>query len=285
MPEAKAGFERVLQVDPNQWSAAIGIDLMSKVQLLQDHPSEALDTLVEYQKTNPRVEILAMQGRVLFQSGNYDEALRVLGMAHDDRPDLPYLAGDLGYLYLLNDEPKVARKYLRQANRLQPSDVTFLRLLAETEFLTGDFNRAVDLFTKVNRLQPDQVHSKNVLAWLLATCPYDSKRDGVAALALIDTDSENLADQDAATLEIYAACYAEIGEFDKAVRFQRLAVNKTNHESNSQSYSEAQFKGMERRLELYRTREPYRTATNLDQSPIQANGFQLSNGGFRALRF
>ena len=282
LPEAKAGFERVLEINPNEWRAAIGI---SKVQLLQNRPAEAVETLVEYRKINPRVEVLAMQGRVLFQTGKYDEALRVLGMAHDERPDLPYLAGDLGFLYLLNDEPKVARKYLRQANRLQPSDLTFLRLLAETEFLTGDFNRAVDLFKEVNRLQPEQAHCKNVLAWLLATCPYDAKRDGVAALALIDTDSENLLDQDAATLEIYAACYAEVGEFDKAVKFQQIAVNKASGGSNPQNYSQAQFRGMEGRLELYRTREPYRTAGSPEQSPIQANGSRLSEGGFQALRF
>ena len=281
MPEAKAGFERVLAIDPNEWRATIGI---AKVQLLQDEPSEALDTLVAYYKVNPRVEVLAMQGRVMFQSGNYDEALRVLGQAYDERPDLPYLAGDLGYLYLLNDEPKFARKLLRQANRLHPSDLTFLRMLAETEFLTGNFNRAVDLFTKVNRLQPDQVHSKNVLAWLLATCPYEAKRDGEAALALIDTDSENLVDQNAATLEIYAACYAEVGKFDKAVRFQQLAVDKTSNDSRSQNYSKSQLKGMLNRLELYRTRTAYRTA-NTRQTPIQANGSQLSGGGFRALRY
>ena len=281
LPEAKAGFERVLQLKPEEWKAAIGI---AKVQLLQNRPGEALETLVEYYKTNPRVEVLAMQGRVLFQSGNYNEASRKLGRAYNERPNLPYLAGDLGYLYLLNDEPKFARKLLRKAHRLQPSDLTFLRMLAEVEFLTGNFNRAVDLYTKVNKLQPDQIRSKNVLAWLLATCPYDAKRDGAAALALIDAESENLVDQGAATLEIYAACYAEVGEFGKAVRFQQLAVDKINDDAGSQNYTKPQLKGMLTRLELYRTRQPYRTANTL-QTPIQANGSRLTDGKFRALRF
>ena len=281
LPEAKVGFERVLEIDPNEWRATIGI---AKIQLLQNRPSEALKTLVDYQKINPRVEVIAMQGRVLFQSGDYNEAERVLGRAYDERPDLPFLAGDLGYLFLLRDEPKFARKLLRQAHRLQPSDLTFLRMLAETEFLTGNFNRAVDLYTRVNQLQPDQIRSKNVLAWLLATCPYEEKRDGAAALALIDIDSENLAEQDAATLEIYAACYAEVGDFSKAVRFQQLAIDKSSNDSRSEEYSESQLKAMLGRLETYRSRQPYRTA-NTQQTPIQANSSRLTDGGFHALRF
>jgi len=164
LPEAKAGFDRVLEIDPNEWRAAMGI---AKIQLLQDRPSKALATLVEYQEVNPRVELLTMQGRVLFQSGSYAKALRVLNAAHDDRPDLPYLAGDLGYLYLLNDELGNAKKLLRKANRRQPSDLTFLRMLAEVEFLSGNFTQAVDLFTEVNRLEPDQVHT----TWLIKTLP------------------------------------------------------------------------------------------------------------------
>ena len=281
LQKAKDGFRRVLELDPKRWQAVVGI---AKIQLLEDRPTKALATLQGHQKNNPDVEVLAMQGRVLFQSGKYDEALRLLGRAYDERPNLPYLAGDLGYLYLLNDEPRVARKHLRKAHQLHPSDLTFMRMLAETEFVTGNFEDAVDLFTQVTQLEPNQSRSKNVLAWLLATCPYAAQRDGVAALALIDTDSENLVDQPAATLEIYAACYAEIGQFDKAIEFQQQAVNKTNDQSASENYSKQQLRGMLTRLELYRTKQPYRTADVL-QTPIQNNDSQFIDGKFKALRF
>ena len=281
LPEAEAGFERVLELAPREWRAAIGI---AKIKLLQDQPKEALNTLAEYQESNPGVEVLAMTGRVLFQTGEYEEAIRVLAEAYDERPSLPYLAGDLGYLYLINDEPKFARKLLRKAHQLHPTDLTFLRMLAEAEFITGHFESAVDLFSRVNQLAPDQQRSKNVLAWLLATCPYEAQRDGVAALALIDPDSENLVDKPAVTLEIYAACYAEVGEFDKAIQFQQQAVEKMDGESESGSYSRAQLKGMVTRLELYRSRLPYHTADTL-QTPINADSSQLSEDGFNALRF
>ena len=135
-----------------------------------------------------------------------------------------------------------------------------------------------------DRLEPNQSRSKNVLAWLLATCPYAAQRDGVAALALIDADSENLVDQPAATLEIYAACYAEIGQFDKAIEFQQQAVNKTNDKSASENYSKQQLRGMLTRLELYRTKQPYRTADVL-QTPVQNKDSQFVDGKFKALRF
>ncbi len=281
LPEAQAGFERVLVLDPNQWRATIGI---AKIKLLEDQPGEALTVLDKYQEINPQVDVLAMKGRVLFQAGKYGEAMRVLDEAYDLRPGLPYLAGDLGYLYLINDDPQGARKLLRQAHKDQPSDLTFLRLLAETEFVTGHFESAVGLFSRVNKLEPDRLRSKNVLAWLLATCPYGDQRDGVAALALIEPDSDNLIEQPAATLEVYAACYAEVGEFDKAIQFQQQAVERTSDASTDQRYSKSQLRGMLTRLELYRSRQPYRTADTL-QTPIKANGAQFSGDGFEALRF
>ena len=279
LPEAKAGFERVLELNPKEWRATIGI---AKIKLLQDRPNEALAELAEYHDSNPLVEVLAMKGRVLFQMGDYSEAMRVLGEAYDERPNLPYLAGDLGYLNLINDEPEYARKLLRLAHERQPSDLTFMRLLAEAEFILGDFKRATHLFSQVNQLAPDQPRSKNVLAWLLATSRDETQRDGVAALALIDPDSENLSDQPASTFEIYAACYAEVGEFDKAIQFQRQAVSKMNE--NSGGYSRQQLKGMVTRLELYRSRKPCHTANTL-QTPVNPSSSQLSESGFNALRF
>lgn len=281
LTEAESGFERVLELDPDEWRAIIGI---AKIKLLQDLPMEALDVLAKYQEDNPRAEVVAMKGRVLFQSGKYAEALDVLNLAYDDRPDLPYLAGDLGYLYWLNDKPRPARKLLREAHVLQPSDLTFMRMLAETEFVFGEFERAVELFSQVNQLKPDQTRSKNVLAWLLATCPQTEQRDGAAALALLDPDSENLIDLPAGTLEIYAACYAEVGEFVKATSFQQQAVERTSDESNTERYSKSQVKGMLIRLELYRSRQPYRMA-NTSQTPIKPDSAQLSEEGFNALRF
>ena len=97
---------------------------------------------------------------------------------------------------------------------------------------------------------------------------------------LINTDSENFADQDSATLEIYAACYAEVGEFAKAVQFQQEAVKKTDVESTSQAKKTPQLE----RLELYRRGQAYHTP-NTDLMPIQVSGSRLTNGGFRALRY
>ena len=292
LPEAEAGFKRVLELDPNEWRATIGI---AKIKLLQDQPNEALQTLVEYRETNSRVELLAMEGRVLFEEGKYLESMRVLEEAYDERPSLPYLAGDLGYLHLINDEPKYARKLLREAHQLQPSDLTFMRMLAEAELMTAEserlinfersinFEPAINLFLRVKQLAPDQQRSKNVLAWLLATCPDEAKRDGMAALALINPDFENMMDQPV-SLEISAACYAEVGEFDKAIQFQQQAVEKMKKESDSGGYSSRQLKGMIVRLERYRARKPYRTV-DTRQTPISLSSSQLSEDGFNALRF
>jgi tetratricopeptide (TPR) repeat protein len=280
LEQAISSFENALTQQPDCWQAAIGI---AKVRLIVDRPAEALDRLEQYLAVDPdRNEIYAMIGRILFQAGRHQEAIRYLSRAYDHQPNLPYLAGDLGYLYLITQEPKSARKYLRLAHKLQPSDTTFLRLLAEAEFVTGNFDRAVSLFKRVNQLEPGQIRSKNILAWLFATCPYASQRDGAAAISLIGPSIDQFEVKSPSSLEIYAACFAEIGEFDKAVEFQQRAFDLLDGESVVDHYSPDQQKGMLQRLEMYRDRQPYRTADTA-LIPISPTG-PNSGVGFSAIR-
>lgn len=258
-------FETALTINPVSIDAIIG---RAKVAMDQGRREVALEQLLEFLEISPeRYEVHAIVGRLLFQEKRYDEAAQHLVQAFDNRPNLPFLAGDLGYLYLVSKEDKFARKFLRLANRLQPSDRNILRLLAEAEFVTGNFEEAVRLFTEVNRLDPTRRRAKNVLAWLLATCPYESRRDGEAAMKIISPMVELFGDTSPSTLEIYAACFAENGDFEKAVEFQQKAIQLFDEKKASEAYSEEQKQGMMTRVELYRRNRPYRTA-DIMQIPI-----------------
>lgn len=263
--EAKEKFETALSIYPASTDATMGL---AKVAIQQDRRSAALSLLLDFLEIAPsRYEVHAMVGRLYFQKKQYEESAEHLAVAFDHRPNLPHLAADLGFLYLVSQEDLLARKFLRLANRLQPSDSNILRLLAEAEFVTGNFEEATQLFTRFHQRNPSHRRSKNVLAWLLATCPYESRRDGERAMSLISPMVELVGETSPSTLEIYAASFAENGDFERAVQFQRRAMELVRNKNAEEAYSESQERGMQDRLQLYQQKRPYRTA-DLSQIPI-----------------
>ncbi len=266
---ANSDFELALSIDPLNTDAIIG---RANIAIDQNRISDALGQLTEYLQIAPeRYEVHAIIGRLLFFQRKYPEAAKFLATAFEKRPTLPYVAGDLGFLYLCAGEYEDAQRFLKLATRLQPSDKNVVRLLAEAEFMIGKFDEAVRLFEQVTKNDPNRRRPKNVLAWALATCPYENTRDGEQALAIIDPMVQLIGETSPSTLEIYAACHAEIGDFDKALEYQEKAVLLIDDSKTSETYSADQEKGMRARAELYRRHRPYRMA-DLGQIPISPPG-------------
>ncbi len=88
----------------------------------------------------------------------------------------------------------------------------------------GEFEKALGDFNEAIRLNPQSVHALNHRAWIRATCPDARFRDG--AKAVIDaTKCCELTDwKDASVLSSLAAAYAELGDFDRAVEWQKKAI-------------------------------------------------------------
>ena len=266
---ALASFEHAISLDPLNTKAIIG---RANIAIDQGRTDDALQQLNEFIQVDPtRYEVHAIIGRLFFHQKQHSRAAKAMSTAFENRPSLPFVAGDLGFLYLGAGEYEEAHKFLRLANRLQPSDKNILRLLAEAEFVIGNFDEAAKLFERVTKLDPNRRRSKNVLAWLLATCPYESYRDGEQAMKIMNPMVELHGDSSPAVLEIYAACFAEIGEFDQAMKFQTQAIELLESNNSAETYSETQKQGMHGRLELFRRKRPYRTA-DVTQIPIQTPG-------------
>ena len=267
--KAISDFEQALMLDPMNTEAIIG---RANMAIDQNRLSDALTQLTDYVEVDPeRYEIHAIIGRLLFFQKRYSESAKFLITAFENRPSLPFVAGDLGFLYLSAGEYEQAQKFLALALRLQPSNKNMVRLLAEAEFITGRFDEAVVLFERVTKLEPSRRRAKNVLAWLLATCPYENHRDGKRAMAIMNPVVELVGDKSPSTLEIYAACFAELGNFEKALALQQQAVNTVDAHNALEYYSDEQVNGMRSRLELYRRKRPYRMA-DLAQIPISPPG-------------
>lgn len=85
-------------------------------------------------------------------------------------------------------------------------------------------------------------------AGIWATCPDANFRNGKKAVASA-TKALDLDPKNAIVMNVLASAYAETGDFAEAVRWQEQALMDPQYRDNSD---------MQRRLELYRNKMPYR---------------------------
>lgn len=120
----------------------------------------------------------------------------------------------------------------------------------------GQWGEALERYEAAARSNPEDFRAYSNLAWILATCPDASVRDGEQALSLASkacTISANLG-----TLDTYAAALARAGQFDKAASMQRRLVEQARQ---ADGFPPEITKEMEERLALYVAGSPYTETT------------------------
>ncbi len=130
-----------------------------------------------------------------------------------------------------------------------PKSDSALNLRASIHYRLGDYRAALADHLAAHELDPDDAGTLNHLAWLRATCTLDEVRDGEAALRDATRACE-LTDYAApGYLDTLAAAYAELGNFEDAVRWQEKAIKLVVADQRPE---------YETRLELYKAGKPYR---------------------------
>ena len=114
----------------------------------------------------------------------------------------------------------------------------------------GDYPAAVELLKEALRMNSEYVDALNCYAWILATCPTDSLRDGETAVRHATKACELTKSKNFTAVGCLAAAYALQGQFDEAVRLQTDAIDLVEAEEDKESLREM--------LGLYRSHKPFR---------------------------
>ena len=116
-------------------------------------------------------------------------------------------------------------------------------------------------------LQPQSPEILNNLAWILATCPEASVRDGAGAVRLGERACELTRFERTLMVGTLAAAYAEAGRFAEAVSTAQKACALA-----AESGAAALARKNQQLLQLYRAGRPYREATNSPPAgPVSPN--------------
>ena len=101
----------------------------------------------------------------------------------------------------------------------------------------------------------------NSLAWLRATCPEARVRNGKEAVEFATKACELSQWKNGSNIDTLAAAYAEAGDFDQAVKYQREVIQMSRSWTNDSK--------IKQRLALYEQHKAYREEAT---STRKANG-------------
>src|SRR5208282_920082 len=117
----------------------------------------------------------------------------------------------------------------------------------------GQIKEAIDAWEQTLEIQPDLNNIRNNLAWLLATTPDASLRNGAKGVALAEEASKLNGGSDAAVLHTLAAAYAEAGRYGDATATARRALVLAVAQDNSGIAAKLQ-----KEIKLYEANTPMR---------------------------
>jgi tetratricopeptide (TPR) repeat protein len=216
---AMKDYGQAITANPKQWQA-----YFNRAAELRDRGKlrEAVDDLNNVMELNPEFAGAYMnRADIYIRQGELDKA-----------------AAD--YNAALLRDPKLADVYIARAN-------IFIQK-RNYQQAVRDLQAAVQMKTK----RPERV--LNSLAWLRATCPEAEIRNGKEAVELALKACELSEWKDWGIIDTLAAAYAEQGDFDRAIKYQKqvLQIGKSSND----------YDKIKQHLALYEQHTPYREDVN-----------------------
>jgi tetratricopeptide (TPR) repeat protein len=138
-----------------------------------------------------------------------------------------------------------------QVIEITPKDAEDYTARGSAYFATGHYKACVSSFEKALQLSPNNDAALGGLAWVRATCPDASLRNGKEAIRMSTRACELSKWSEQDHLQTLAAAYGESGDFDKAVKYQAQAINMKG------AYGPLLEEARER-LAFYRDHKPWR---------------------------
>jgi tetratricopeptide (TPR) repeat protein len=163
-------------------------------------------------------------GKALLRKGDFDGAMACFQKATTLSPDTLERWRDLGGDLLQKGDLEEAIACYRQAIRIDPRSGDAYANLGLAFFQKGESKEAIDSWQQALATKPDLPDVQNNLAWLLATAPDASLRNGAKAVALAEQAKQLTGGLNPMVLHTLAAAYAETGRYGDATATARRAL-------------------------------------------------------------
>jgi len=171
-------------------------------------------------------------GIIFLEKGQLDDAISKLQAAIDLRPENGPAHDNLAKAFLKKGQVAEAMVHYRKLLDIEPENVEARNTVGTALIQQGHVKEAIDQWQDVLAIQPENGNAASNLAWVFATCPEDSIRDGARAVELGEKALRISGGKIAMIYKVLAAAYAENGRFADAIqtaqRGAELATNQGN---------------------------------------------------------
>src|SRR5262249_53403914 len=201
-------------------------------------------------------------GIIFLDKGQLDDAISNLQAAIDLRPENAPAHDNLAKALLKKGQVAEAMIHYRKFLELEPANVEARNTLGTVLIQQGHIREAIGQWQEALAIQPENGNAASNLAWVFATCPEDSIRDGTRAGELAEKAFRISGSKIPMIYRVLAAAYAESGRFPDAIRTAQHGAELATAQGNAPLAAE-----LDSNIALYQSSRPLRDPSITNGSP------------------
>lgn len=252
---AKNSYLRALELEPKSFATSYQLASMldekfgDKASL--EEAADILNRAITYQPL--QAELYYLLGNIRYRQARADDAIASFRKTLEIDPKHSGAANNLGALLVAKGLDDEAMELFTKAIQDNATNLDAYDNLAQTMIKKGKPEEAVNILRSALKLAPNHPGCHIRLAWVLATSPVDSIRNGLEATQMANRAGELAGKNFPDVLDSLAAAYAETGRFTEAQEAATKALEHPAMQNNPERASQ-----IRKHLEMYRSGRPFR---------------------------
>ena len=244
--KALADMDQVLRLTPSVYAYL----LKGRILLKDKMVDKAIDSYSQAIRLDPLYfESYADRGHAYVVANDYNKAIADYNVALQIKTNSASIYNLRAYAYLAMGRTNDAIADYNKSIALEPGDAVVFTSVGLLYAQTGNYKAGIANCEKAINIDTNFSVGYNNLAWLLSVVPNASLRNGRLAVEYAQKAGELDKWNQPYLFGTLAAAYAEVGDFDKAVKLETKCIQS--------GLSDADMVLAVKQLNLYKQKKPY----------------------------